>query len=120
MHKIINVLRDAEKSFLSISIFLIFISILSYWLSIGYIISDVNFIVGALMLPYLCIAQKGNNKVGFYTILAVLSIISSFILPSRTLHFFSLTFSILSFIEMASCVGNWLDVVFDGKFQFSF
>ncbi len=101
MHKIITMLRDAEKSFLSISIFLIFISILSYWLSIGYIISDVNFIVGALMLPYLCIVQKGNNKVGFYTILAVLSIILSFILPSRTLHFFSLTFSILSFIEMA-------------------
>ena len=53
------------------------------------------------MLPYLCIVQKGNNKIGLYTILAILSIILSFILPSRTLHFFSLTFSILSFIEMA-------------------
>ena len=79
---------------------LFFIVLLLGWIASDYIHTDTSFIIGLMMLPYLAIIQKGGRKGGLYTILAIISLIGSIYLPTRTLHFFTLAFALLAYTEM--------------------
>ena len=78
---------------------LFFIIILIGWITSGYIFTDTTFIIGILMLPYLIIIKSKNQTGWLYLILTIISLIGSIYLPTRTLHFFTLAFAALAYIE---------------------
>ncbi len=51
------------------------------------------------MLPYLIIVKSKNRTGWFYSFLTIISLIGSLYLPTRTLHFFTLAFAALAYIE---------------------
>ena len=78
---------------------LFFIAILIGWIASSYIFIDTTFIIGILMLPYLVIIKSKNRTGWLYSILTIISLIGSIYLPTRTLHFFTLAFAALAYIE---------------------
>ncbi len=87
---------------------LFFIAILISWIASSYIFIDTTFIIGILMLPYLVIIKNKKQTGWLYLILTIISLIGSIYLPTRTLHFFTLAFAALAYIEWQYGRLNWL------------
>jgi hypothetical protein len=74
-------------------IFPVFYAIIAcYWLSTGYQPLSFSFLSGALLLPWLIRVRQGYSNWPF-ALLTVGALVGSLLLPSRTLHFFTVAFA---------------------------
>jgi exosortase N len=70
-----------------------YLLIVATWVGTGYLPIDFSFAAGALLLPWLMVIRRGHTNWG-YVVLALLTAIMSWYLPSRTLHFFTVAFAL--------------------------